>query len=225
MFRVKICGVTNLEDSGCCAEAGADAVGLNFYPPSPRCIGVVLARQIALALPPQVTKVGVFVNASRDEVLRTADRVGLDVIQLHGDESPQMLAGLGERRVLRAFRCVSDDVRPVVDYLRRCEDAGRRPWAVLIDAYQPRAFGGTGHTANWRLVRKLAETLVHVPVVLAGGLRPGNVAAAIEATRPAAVDTASGVESEPGRKDPQCIRDFVAHALEAFRRQNSPSPG
>lgn len=221
MFQVKICGVTNLEDSGCCAEAGADAIGLNFYPPSPRCIGVDLARQIASALPPRVTKVGVFVNASRDEVLRTADRVGLDVIQLHGDEPPQMLAELGERRVLRAFRCVSDDVRPVVEYLRRCEDAGRPPWAVLIDAYQPRAFGGTGHVANWPLVRRLSETLLGVPVVLAGGLRPGNVAAAIEATRPAAVDTASGVESEPGRKDPQCIRDFVGNALEAFRRLNS----
>ena len=222
MFQVKICGVTNLEDSGCCAEAGADAVGLNFYPPSPRCIGVDLARQIALALPPRVTKIGVFVNASADEVLRTADRVGLDVIQLHGDESPEMLAELGERRVLRAFRCVSDDVRPLVEYVRRCEDAGHPPWAVLIDAYQPQAFGGTGQVANWPLVRRLSETLVDVPVVLAGGLRPGNVAAAIEATRPAAVDTASGVESEPGRKDPQLLRSFVATALEAFRRLNSP---
>lgn len=203
-------------------EAGADAIGLNFYPPSPRCIGVQAAREIALSLPPHVTKVGVFVNASRDDVLRTCDHVGLDAIQLHGDEPPGMLADLGERRVLRAFRCANDDLRPVLDYLRRCEDAGRRPWAVLIDAYLPQAFGGTGHTADWALVRKLAETLLDIPVVLAGGLRPDNVAAAIEATRAAAVDTASGVESKPGRKDPQCVRTFVANARAALQRVHSP---
>ena len=227
MFQVKICGVTNLEDARCCAEAGADAIGLNFYPPSPRCVDADVARRIALGMPSTMTKVGVFVNASRDEMLRTCDQVGLDMIQLHGDETPQMMAELAGRRLVKAFRCNSDDVRPLAEFLRRCEDLGCRPCGILIDAYQPRVFGGTGQAANWSLVRRLSELLVDIPIVLAGGLRPENVAAAIEATHPAAVDTASGVESEPGRKDPQRVRAFIGNAWDAFRRLNSggPSPG
>jgi phosphoribosylanthranilate isomerase len=223
VFQVKICGVTNLEDALCCAEAGADAIGLNFYPPSPRCVGVDVARRIALGLPPTMTKVGVFVNASRDEMLRTCDQVGLDMIQLHGDETPPMMAELAGRRLLKAFRCSSDELRPLTEFLQRCEDLGCRPSGVLIDAYQPNAFGGTGHTANWSLVRKLADLLLDIPIVLAGGLSPENVAAAIEATRPAAVDTASGVEDEPGRKDPQRVRAFTGNAWDAFRRLDSRS--
>ena len=221
MFQVKICGVTNLEDARCCAEAGADAIGLNFYPPSPRCVGVDVARRITLELPAAIRKVGVFVNASRDEVLRTCDLVGLDTIQLHGDETPQMMAELAGRQLLKAFRCHSDDLRPLTEFLHRCEDLGCRPCGVLIDAYQPNAFGGTGQTANWSLVRGLSELLLDIPIVLAGGLGPENVAAAIEATRPAAVDTASGVESEPGRKDAQRVREFVGNARAAFRRVDS----
>ncbi len=224
MFRVKICGVANLEDAWCCAEAGADAIGLNFYPPSPRCVGVDVARRIALEMPATMTKVGVFVNASRDEMLRTYDRAGLDAIQLHGDETPQMMAELAGRQLVKAFRCGSDDVRPLAEFLRRCEDLGCRPCGVLIDAYQPSVFGGTGQIANWPLVRNLCELLLDIPIVLAGGLRPENVAAAIEATHPAAVDTASGVESEPGRKDPQRVRAFIGNAWDAFRRLDLGGP-
>ena len=224
MFQVKICGVTNLEDARCCAEAGADAIGLNFYPPSPRCVGVDVARRIALEMPSTMTKVGVFVNASRDEMLRTCDQVGLDAIQLHGDETPQMMAELAGRQLVKAFRCGSDDVRPLAEFLRRCEDLGCRPCGVLIDAYQPSVFGGTGQTANWSLVRNLSKLLLDIPIILAGGLRPENVAAAIEATHPAAVDTASGVESEPGRKDPQRVRAFIGNAWDAFRRVDLGGP-
>jgi phosphoribosylanthranilate isomerase len=224
MFQVKICGVTNLEDARCCAEAGADAIGLNFYPPSPRCVGVDVARRIALEMPATMTKVGVFVNASRDEMLRTCDRVGLDAIQLHGDETPQMMAELAGRQLVKAFRCGSNDVRPLAEFLRRCEDLGCRPDGVLIDACQPSAFGGTGQTANWSLVRDLSRLLLDIPIILAGGLRPENVAAAIEATHPAAVDTASGVESEPGRKDPQRVRAFIGNARDAFGRVDSGGP-
>ncbi|MCU0980669.1 MAG: phosphoribosylanthranilate isomerase [Pirellulaceae bacterium] len=224
MFRVKICGVANLEDAWCCAEAGADAIGLNFYPPSPRCVGVEVARRIALEMPATMTKVGVFVNASRDEMLRTYDRAGLDAIQLHGDETPQMMAELAGRQLVKAFRCGSDDVRPLAEFLRRCEDLGCRPCGVLIDAYQPSVFGGTGQIANWSVVRNLSELLLDIPIVLAGGLRPENVAAAIEATHPAAVDTASGVESEPGRKDPQRVRAFIGNAWDAFRRLDLGGP-
>jgi phosphoribosylanthranilate isomerase len=218
VFQVKICGVTNLEDAECCVEAGADAIGLNFYPSSPRCVPVDVARRIAQGLPATMTKVGVFVNASRDEVLRTCDQVALDTIQLHGDESPQMLAELTGHQLLKAFRCRNDDLRPLTEFLQRCEDLGCRPCGMLIDAYQPSVFGGTGQASNWSVVRKLSEMRFDIPVVLAGGLRPENVAAAIEATRPAAVDTASGVESHPGRKDAQLVRAFVDNAWDAFRR-------
>ena len=189
-----------------------------FLPASPRCVGVDAARRITLGLPATISKVGVFVNASRDEILRTCDQVGLDTIQLHGDETPQMMAELAGRQLLKAFRCSSDDLRPLTEFLQRCEDLACRPCGVLIDAYQPSTFGGTGQTANWSLVRRLSELLLDIPIVLAGGLGPENVAAAIEATRPTAVDTASGVESEPGRKDPQRVRAFVGNAWAAFRR-------
>lgn len=221
MFQVKICGVTNLEDARCCAEAGADAIGLNFYPASPRCVAVDVAREITLGLPPTVTKVGVFVNAMSDDMLWTCDQVGLDVIQLHGDETPRIVTQLGGHRVIKAFRCRNGDFEPVAEFVHRCEDLGCRPCGVLIDAYQPSLFGGTGQIANWSLVRKLSELLRDMPIVLAGGLRSENVAAAIEATRAAAVDTASGVEFEPGRKDAQRVRAFIGNAWDAFRRLDS----
>jgi phosphoribosylanthranilate isomerase len=186
-------------------------------------VGVDVARRISLELPATICKVGVFVNASRDEILRTCDQVGLDTIQLHGDETPQMMAGLAGRQLLKAFRCSSDDLRPVTEFLQRCEDLGGRPCGVLIDAYQPNVFGGTGRTASWSLVRKLAESLLDIPIVLAGGLGPENVAAAIKASRPAAVDTASGVEAEPGRKDPHRVRAFIDNAWAAFGRGDSRS--
>jgi phosphoribosylanthranilate isomerase len=221
VFQVKICGVANLEDALCCAEAGADAIGLNFYPPSPRCVPVEVARQIALRLPPTVRRVGVFVNAAPEDVLRTCDHVGLDAVQLHGDETPQMIGQLAGRQVIKAFRCGSHDFRPVTEFLRRCADLNCRPCGVLIDAYQPSSFGGTGQTADWPWVRELSDRLSEIPIILAGGLRPENVAAAIQASRPAAVDTASGVESAPGRKDGERVRTFIRNARDAFRQMNS----
>jgi phosphoribosylanthranilate isomerase len=218
VFQVKICGVANLADALCCAEAGADAIGLNFYPPSPRCVPVDVARQIASRLPSTVIRVGVFVNAAPEDVLRTCDRVGLDVVQLHGDETPQMIRQLAGRQVIKAFRCESHDFQPVTEFLRRCADLDCRPCGVLIDAYRPSSYGGTGQIADWSLVRELSDLLSETPVILAGGLRPENVAAAIEASRPAAVDTASGVESAPGRKDGERVRTFIRNVWDAFRR-------
>jgi phosphoribosylanthranilate isomerase len=220
VFQVKICGVANLEDALCCAEAGADAIGLNFYPPSPRCVPVEVARRIALRLPPTVTRVGVFVNATPEDVLRTCDHVGLDAVQLHGDETPQIIRQLAGRQVIKAFRCGSRDFRPITEFLHRCADLDCRPGGVLIDAYQPSSYGGTGQSADWSLVRELSDLLSETPVILAGGLRPENVAAAIEASRPAAVDTASGVESAPGLKDGERVRRFIRNAWDAFRRMD-----
>lgn len=218
MFRVKICGVTDPHDALCCSEAGADAIGLNFYAASPRYVCPEMARQIAQGLPSTVVKVGVFVNAAIEQVLRTCDEVGLDAVQLHGDETPQMLARLGVRPAIKAFRCDGRDSRLVIEFVRQCQDLGCRPCAVLIDASRPGAYGGTGQTADWPTVRELSGLLGDTPIILAGGLRPDNVVAAIQATRPAAVDTASGVESSPGRKDSNLVREFVHHARDALER-------
>jgi len=216
VFHVKICGVTNADDGVLCVEAGADAIGLNFYPSSPRFVPPEVAREIAKRIPSPVSKVGVFVNAEPDEVLGVSDEVGLDAVQLHGDESPQMAQRLGSRKVIKAFRCSGPDLQPVTEYLHACEQLGCHVSAVLIDACQTGHYGGTGQVVPWTLVRQLCDLPISVPVILAGGLRPDNVAAAIEAARPAAVDAASGVESRPGRKDPQSVRDFVRNARAAF---------
>ncbi len=225
MFRVKICGVTSPDDAEACVAAGADAIGLNFYPPSPRYVPRDVAQAIARGIPPTVTKVGVFVNATADEVLAACDEVGLDAVQLHGDEAPQMARQLAERRLIKAFRCTRADLEQVTKYLSACEAAGVRLAAVLIDACQSGSYGGTGQIAEWPLVWGLHAMPIALPVILAGGLRPENVAAAIEATRAAAVDTASGVESSPGRKDRQRVRQFVRNAQAAFESVASQDCG
>ena len=175
-----------------------------------------LARGIVRALPAWVCKVGVFVNASPEDMLRTADTVGLDMLQVHGDETPEDLCRLGSRPLLRAFRLDSSGLGPVIRYLDRGRTLGRSPDAILVDAFQPGAYGGTGMVADWKLVRDLGTQLADLPVVLAGGLTPANIAAAIAAVSPAAVDTASGVEASPGHKDALLVREFVQRALAAF---------
>jgi phosphoribosylanthranilate isomerase len=216
LFRVKICGVTTLDDARHCVRAGADAIGLNFYPPSPRYVDPAVASQIATSLSGSVARVGVFVNASLADVVAVCDRVGLDFVQLHGDESPEIVRDLAPRAVVKAFRCRQHDDRPVIDFLGRCDALGTRPAAILVDACVPGSYGGTGLVADWDLVFRLQQQAAPVPVILAGGLRPDNVAEAIRAARPFAVDTASGVESAPGRKDPRLVASFVANARRAL---------
>jgi phosphoribosylanthranilate isomerase len=210
-FRVKICGITRPEDASMAAGAGADAIGLNFYPGSPRCVTLEQAQAIAAAMPAGVARVGVFVNADLAEMRRIADSVPLDYVQLHGDEPPQAIAAL-DVPVIRAFRCGSAGLMPVGLYLEACRQAGRLPAAVLIDAYAPGAFGGTGQTLDWPALAAGREHLAGLPLILAGGLTAENVAAAIAAARPDGVDTASGVESSPGVKDAARVRAFVAAA-------------
>ncbi len=215
MFHIKICGITSVDDARLVASAGADAIGLNFYAQSPRCIRRDDAEQIVEVLPADVVKVGVFVNASRDEVRRTFDDLGLDLAQLHGDEPPEFLAELEGRPVMRAFRCRQTGLAPVYAYLDRCRELGCLPHMILIDSYKEGIFGGTGETADWSELARYASIGGHPerpPLVLAGGLRPDNVAQAIRMVRPRAVDTASGVESSPGRKDPDLVRAFVEAA-------------
>jgi phosphoribosylanthranilate isomerase len=214
MFQIKICGITDVDDARLVARAGADAIGLNFYPKSPRFLSAEKARAIAAAVPAGVCKVGLFVNAPALEVGRLFDQLGLDLIQLHGDEPPEYLAGLGGRPVMRAFRLGASGLEPITRYLTRCRQLEALPQLVLIDSLVAGSYGGTGQVANWTLAGRYPRE--NPPLVLAGGLTPANVAESIRTVRPAAVDTASGVESSPGRKDLDLVGQFIAAARAAL---------
>ena len=222
MFRVKICGVTNVDDARVVARAGADAVGLNFYPKSPRYIPPDKAGPIVDALPAGMVKVGLFVNTDIERVCEVFDRLGLDMIQLHGDELPLHITQLVGRPVMRAFR-VNDqtELHPITDYLRRCHELRSVPQMILADSLVPGVYGGTGTLADWEVLQEYPTEDYHPPLALAGGLTPQNVVAAIEAVAPAAVDVASGVESSPGQKDPAKVAAFVRAANQAFQRTAS----
>jgi phosphoribosylanthranilate isomerase len=210
---VKICGITSTDDAQLAVEAGADALGFVFWQMSPRRVDPVRAAAIARELPPFVLRVGVFVDMPRDEMARIADSVGLDLLQLHGDEPPEALAGL-PRRAIKAVRVGKGFAAGEATRYVGCA-AG-----LLVDTRMPgetQLPGGTGVPFDWTLVKGLAE---RVPfLVLAGGLGPANVAEAVMAVAPHAVDVSSGVETLPGRKDPAKLRAFVeaARAAEAAR--------
>jgi phosphoribosylanthranilate isomerase len=197
--KVKVCGVTRIADALVAAEAGAAAVGLNFYPPSPRCVPVETARAIVAALPPSVCPVGVFVDEPRERVAEIARSVGLRALQFHGNESPADCAGWS-LKVIKALRVRGRDSLAAVslypvDF-------------ILLDAYVEGQPGGTGSRFAW----DLAVACERSRLILAGGLTPDNVAAAVRTVRPAAVDVASGVESSPGIKDAAQVRRFIANA-------------
>jgi phosphoribosylanthranilate isomerase len=215
VFKIKICGIRRDEDLPHVAAAGADAVGLNFYQKSKRYLAADDAARVAAAVPSGIARVGVFVNAPVDAILTAAENFQLDYIQLHGDEPPETIAAL-EWPVIRAFQFGVAGWSPIKHYLSECNERGVLPAAVMIDALAPAGqFGGTGTTADWQ---SLVDWRSHIdlPLVLAGGLRPDNVAEAIALVRPTAVDTASGVESPDGFKDPALIRAFVTTARTAL---------
>lgn len=216
MFRIKICGITSPADGQIVGASAADAIGLNFYPQSRRFITLERAEQILAALPPHVTRVGLFVNATDDEVCRVYDHLQLDMVQLHGDEPPEFLLSLGERPVLRAFRLGPQGMQPIVSYLDQCHALGALPEAVLIDAYHPGSYGGTGHTADWTTLVDQRNQLPQIPLVLAGGLNVENIAEAIAHVRPDAVDVCSGVEESPAVKDREQMMRFARIAADAF---------
>ena len=219
MFRTKICGVTQIGDAKHLADAGAGAIGLNFYAASPRCVDRIVARQIAESLPPNIAKVGLFVNASPEEIAETVEQVGLTAVQIHSDETPDQLADVIRAAgvpVIRAFRLDERGLAPVVDYLQDCERNSAKPRMVLIDAFRRDAYGGTGETVDWQQLSDWRSMLGEIPLILAGGLTAENVQQAIKIVRPDAVDTASGVESQPGVKDADAMRRFVCAAAAAF---------
>jgi phosphoribosylanthranilate isomerase len=245
MFQIKVCGITTPDDALLAAEAGASAIGLNFYEKSPRFITADRAAEIVARLreeysADQVHVFGVFVNASLDEILwtiRDGDLYGPEKgfgIQLHGDEPPELIRGLHreglgrsgdllqvtghipEVPIIRAFRCARGDFTPIGDYLESCRQLGSLPQAVLVDAFAPGSYGGTGQCLDWTAIEKGRQHLAGLPPILAGGLTSANVAEAIRSARPDAVDVASGVESAPGKKDAAKVYAFVAAAKKAF---------
>ena len=203
-------------DARLAADAGADAVGLNFYEKSPRFVSEAQAEQIVAVLPRGVAKVGVFVNAPLTRIVETFDRLKLDYVQLHGDESPEFIEQLKGRPTIRAFRHGSEGLAAIADYLADCQQRKHLPQAVLVDSWQAGIYGGTGKVVDWQSVAHARGLLPTDFVVLAGGLNADNVSRAIHTARPDAVDVSSGVESQPGRKHPQLIRDFVTAAKAAF---------
>lgn len=220
MFRVKVCGITDPEDAQAAVEVGADAVGVNFYAKSVRSVSLDRAIEIVHEDNIVAQRVGVFVNMPVDEINRIAKALGLAWVQLHGNEPPAALPQIASNyKIIRTYRVEDDDdpEESVTNDLQRCRDAGRCPDAVLIDAYSAGEYGGTGQTANWSYLVDHRRWLGGIPLVLAGGLRPDNVAEAIRLVQPAAVDVASGVERSPGRKSVEKMRAFSEAAREAFR--------
>ncbi len=210
-LRVKICGVKTPEDAHTAAILGADAVGLNFVPGTSRFIeDENVARDIILQLIPlQVLSVGVFVNLKATDIARSVDRLGLDAVQLHGEEKPEIAEQIRRacnRRVQiwKAYRIgTADDLARATKEAFPCD-------AMLLDARAPgEQRGGTGHSFDWSLLESFRRTR---PLILAGGLKPENVAAAVQAVKPSGVDTASGVESSPGVKDSEKVKLFIQNA-------------
>ncbi|MBM4019640.1 MAG: phosphoribosylanthranilate isomerase [Planctomycetes bacterium] len=208
--RVKICGIARPEWAAAAAEAGADAIGLVFAE-SPRRVTPAEAAAIVRALPPWVAPVGVFVDEPPGRIVRLAGEVGLAAAQLHGDEPPDALAAMGDLKVIKAFRIGSEaDVAAAAEWKRESERLGRVADAYLVDARLgaggPK--GGSGYLADWRLAARMVLDGFR-PLILAGGLGPENVAEAVAAVRPWGVDGSSGLETAPGRKSPERIREFV----------------
>ncbi|NWG12517.1 MAG: phosphoribosylanthranilate isomerase [Acidobacteria bacterium] len=204
-MKIKVCGITTYDDAAMALDLGADALGFNFYPNSPRFLPPPSAGEIVRRLPPFAVSVAVFVNlADTLEVERQARIAGVQVLQLHGDESPEYCLRLQAWKLIKALRLCPDSI---------LEEAGQYPVAAfLLDARDNTRYGGTGTTFDWRIAGRLRTTR---PVILAGGLCPENVGEAIRIVRPYAVDVCSGVESAPGRKDQRRLSAFIREAKNA----------
>ncbi|MEZ6094927.1 MAG: phosphoribosylanthranilate isomerase [Pirellulaceae bacterium] len=217
-FTTKICGITNVHDGLAVAECGASAIGLNFYERSLRCVSQTVAAVIVSEIRSQfsnVQMIGLFVNASSDQIREKSDSIGFDAIQLHGDEPVEIANELAGLDIIRAVRVLGSDFIAAKQEIQRWQNAGVTDF--LLDAGARGTFGGTGNQLEWsKLVDEFGESCQEL--ILAGGLTPDNVEEAIQIVRPKAVDTASGVEGLPGKKDPKLVKDFVAAAGRGFER-------
>jgi phosphoribosylanthranilate isomerase len=201
--KIKICGITNVEDALQAVAAGADALGFVFYAGSPRCVAAEQVRAITDQLPPFISKVGLFVNETRAKIEQMMATAGLNLIQLHGDEQPEDCC-FESYPVIKALRVKSADSLQGLEAYRTS--------ALLLDAWSDEAYGGTGHSFDWQLLRSLSTER---PLILAGGLEPQNVAVAIATVNPYAVDVSSGVELMPGRKDHDKVKEFIKQVRNA----------
>lgn len=199
VVKVKICGITNKEDAWDAIKAGADGLGFNFYPKSPRYVSIEKAREIIRTLPPFISKIGVFVNESPAQVQKVCDKTGIDGIQLHGDEKPED-CDFGAKTVIKVFR--SREIDRVSQYPAIS--------AILLDSPHQGSYGGTGHIFDWTSIQGFKQ--YGKPVILSGGLGPDNVAEAVQKVRPYGVDACSQLETTPGKKDPEKVREFVSIA-------------
>lgn len=199
MVRVKICGITNLDDALAAIEAGCDALGFVFYKKSPRYISPEKASQITMHLPPQILKVGVFVDAKEKNIRRIAGLCGLDMLQFHGEESVDFCKRFGDYKVIKAFRVKKKvDFKNILDY---------KTFAYLFDTFVKSKAGGTGRSFNWALIRHLGG--FHRSIFLSGGLNAENVAEAIRKIEPEWVDVSTSVEIKPGKKDHKKLKEFI----------------
>jgi phosphoribosylanthranilate isomerase len=209
MVRIKICGITNAADALAAVEAGANLLGFNFYEKSPRFVSTDEAEKIRRQVPKRVEAVGIFVNATPDEVAALRKSVKLDAAQLHGDESPEAAAEIARQLpVIKAFRVEADFPLATLD---EYPDV----FAFLFDAAHTGQYGGTGRTTDWDAARRAA---MDRRIILAGGLKVENVAAAVRIVRPYGVDVASGVESKPGKKNHDRLREFIQEVRRGERK-------
>lgn len=206
MTRIKICGITREADAQAAADAGADAIGLVFHPASPRCVSLAMAASIVRIVGPFVTTVGLFVDAAPERVREVLAHTGVHLLQLHGSETPDYCAQFGVPYI-KALR-MAPGLDPAAAAASYPAAAG-----LLFDAWDPLVAGGTGAGFDWSRLPALGQR----PLILAGGLAPANVAAAVRQVRPYAVDVSSGVETAPGIKDSRLMRDFIVAAKAASR--------
>ncbi len=209
MVRVKICGITSAADAQAAIDAGANLLGFNFYPKSPRHIAEDVAAKIRSRLPQRVKAVGIFVNRLPADVIALRSSVHLDAVQLHGDESPEAVAEIASLvPVIKAFRVEAEFPLTTLDRYSRA-------FAFLFDAAHTDQYGGTGCTTDWDVARRASS---NHRIILAGGLKVENVAAAVRIVRPYGIDVASGVETSPGKKDHGLLREFIQEVRRAERK-------
>jgi phosphoribosylanthranilate isomerase len=210
MTQIKICGITNIDDARCAAESGADAVGFIFHEASPRYIAPMRVKEIIAALPAELVKVGVFVNRDAEEVAQSVENCGLDLIQLHGDESPEYCRRFPPELVIKAvFPRTAEELPALAAYDIR---------AFLIDFREAGRYGGTGKRADWELAARLAKER---PLILAGGLDIENIEEALAVVEPCAVDINSGIEKAPGIKDHDRMRRIIGMIRRQKRGERS----
>lgn len=207
--RTKICGLTRPQDIQSAVHAGVDAIGLVFYPPSPRAVNIEQAIDLVKYIPPYVQVVGLFVNATLEEISEICRQVPIDILQFHGDESPEQCQNIAQKIGRRWYKAiqVKDDM-DILQTIQPYQQYGAS--AILLDAYHPDLKGGTGHSFDWTTFPK-----ADIPLILAGGLNPENVADAIALTQPYAVDVSGGVEQAKGVKDTGKMQRFISNVINA----------